>query len=109
MIELAMNTTTADTRIGSQSAITDTRHASPGRSAAAYCQRPIVLPSANFAAMNCPPGVPSFIGLTLTVTRSPGLKVVLRHPLRDSEFGLPPSMLHSFLTPLSSTTTWIQI
>src|SRR5687767_3598397 len=74
-----------------------------------YSQRPIVLPSANLAPTKPPAGVPSFIGFSRTVTTSPGLKVVLRQPRRDSEFGLPPSRLHSVLVPLSSTTTWIQM
>ena len=46
-----------------------------------YCQRPIVLPSdVNFAPMNWPADVPSFIGLKRTVTTSPALNVVARHP-----------------------------
>jgi hypothetical protein len=40
----------------------------------------MVLPSGNFAPMNAPPADPSFMGLNLTVTSSPGLNVVLRHP-----------------------------
>ena len=60
----------------------------------------MVLPSAaNFAPMKEPAAVPSFIGLNRTVTTSPGLNVVLRQPWRDSEFGLPPSRLHSVFLP----------
>src|SRR5258705_7056113 len=71
-----------------------------------HSQRPIVLPvSLNFAPMKLPPGLPSFIGLTRTVTASPNLNVVARQPFRESEFGLPPSMLHSVFWPLLSTIT----
>src|SRR5258706_2956922 len=71
-----------------------------------YSQRPIVLPeSLNFAPMKLPPGLPSFIGLTRTATASPNLNVVARQPFLDSEFGLPPSMLHSVFWPLLSTIT----
>src|SRR5205085_7817299 len=71
-----------------------------------HSQRPIVLPvSFHLAPMNWPADVPSFIGLTRTRTGSPDLKVVAFQPLRDSVFGLPPSMLHSDFWPLLSTTT----
>ena len=49
--------------------------------------------------MNWPPVEPSFIGFTLMLTLLPGANVEGRQPLRESEFGLPPSMLHSSCLP----------
>ena len=58
----------------------DLLHNEHGSPPPSHSQRPIVLPSANFAPMNAPAAVPSFIGLKRTVTSSPALNVVLRQP-----------------------------
>lgn len=57
-----------------------------------YCssQRPITVPSLNFAPMNEAAGEPSVIGFTRTVTSAPGGNVLGAPPCRRSWFGLPP-------------------
>src|SRR5688572_1110655 len=80
------------------------------RSMDLYSHLPIVLPSANLAPTKLPAWLPSRIGLMRMLTAAPGVKVVLRQPLRESEFGLPPSTLHSSLAPAGfCRSTWIQM
>src|ERR1700681_2920837 len=61
-------------------------------------------PSGNTNFFTCIPLSPFLAGAPITVTWSPGLRVLLLQPLLDRRFGLGSSPCHSMALPLSSFT-----
>ena len=61
-------------------------------------------PSGKTNFFTCIPFSPFFAGAPITVTWSPGLRVLLLQPLLDRRFGLGSSPCHSLGLPLSSFT-----
>src|ERR1700681_1002567 len=61
-------------------------------------------PSGNTNFFTCIPLSPFLAGAPITVTWSPGLRVLLLQPLLDRRFGLGRSPCHSMALPLSSFT-----
>src|SRR5438034_855125 len=58
-----------------------------------------------FAVTHMPPFSPSFIGRIVTVSLSPGFRVVRLQPRRARKLGLIPSTPHVSLPPLSFGTS----
>src|ERR1700674_3720933 len=61
-------------------------------------------PSGKTNFFTCIPFSPFLAGAPMTVTWSPGLRVLLLQPLLDRRFGLGSSPCHSMALPLSSFT-----
>src|SRR6202163_1758163 len=61
-------------------------------------------PSEKTNFFTCIPLSPFLAGAPITVTWSPGLRVLLLQPLLDRRFGLGSSLCHSVPFPLSSVT-----